>query len=141
MFGCNFNTSDQTAGELMESNTGHNAGCNYWSEYKPMEQKILFIIIGMSLVTYLPRALPLLVLSKFELPLLFRRWLQFIPVAVLSALLAPAILMPQGRLVISLDNNALIASVLCFLAAAKTKNIFLTIVIGILAMFVLQTFK
>jgi len=106
-----------------------------------MEQKILLIIIGMSLVTYLPRALPLVVLSKFELPPLFRRWLQFIPVAVLSALLAPAIFMPQGRLAISLDNNTLIASVLCFGVAAKTRNIFLTIVVGILAMFMLQALR
>lgn len=106
-----------------------------------MEQKILLIIIGMSLVTYLPRALPLVVLSKFELPPLFRRWLQFIPIAVLSALLAPAVLMSGNRLAISLDNNTLIASVLCFGVAAKTRNIFLTIVVGILAMFMLQALR
>ncbi|MFO7295739.1 MAG: AzlD domain-containing protein [Caldicoprobacter sp.] len=103
-----------------------------------MEQKVILIIIGMSVVTYLPRILPMVLLSKVNLPPLFLKWLQFIPVAVLSALLAPAILAPQGELSIGLDNNAFIASIPCFFVAIKTKNLFLTVMVGILAMFLLQ---
>ena len=103
-----------------------------------MEQKVILIIIGMSLVTYLPRMLPMVLLSKVNLPPLFLKWLQFIPIAVLSALLAPAILAPQGELSIGLDNKAFIASIPCFFVAIKTKNLFLTVVVGILSMLLLQ---
>lgn len=92
----------------------------------------------MSLVTYLPRMLPMVLLSKINLPPLFLKWLQFIPAAVLSALLAPAILAPQGKLSINLDNKAFIASIPCFLVAIRTKNLFLTVMVGILVMFLLQ---
>lgn len=103
-----------------------------------MDQKLVLIIIGMSLVTYLPRMLPMVLLSKVNLPPLFLKWLHFIPVAVLSALLAPALLAPQGQLSVGPDNSALIASIPCFLVAIRTKNLFLTIVVGMLAMFLLQ---
>jgi len=92
----------------------------------------------MSLATYLPRMLPMVLLSKFNLPPLFLKWLKLIPVAVLSALLAPAILAPQGEISIGLDNKAFIASIPCFLVAIKTKNLFLTVLVGILAMLLLQ---
>ncbi|HEY3315216.1 MAG TPA: AzlD domain-containing protein, partial [Bacillota bacterium] len=50
--------------------------------------QMLALFAGMALVTYLPRMLPLVVLSRFKLPPAVLRWLSFVPVAVLSALLA-----------------------------------------------------
>ena len=51
----------------------------------------LFLFIGMGLVTYLPRTLPLLYLAHKQLPQWLIDWLGLIPVAVLSALLAPSL--------------------------------------------------
>jgi branched-subunit amino acid transport protein len=45
------------------------------------------LILGMMLVTYLPRLLPLVFLSKRPLPLLVRRFLGYIPYAALGALI------------------------------------------------------
>lgn len=103
-----------------------------------MDTKIVLIIIGMSIVTHIPRIMPLVVLSKLNLPPLLLCWLKYIPVAVLSALLAPAILMPEGKLAIGLDNKYLIASLPCFIISIKTKNLFLTVVTGIITMMLLQ---
>ena len=47
----------------------------------------LFLFSGMSFVTYLPRALPLLYLAHKQLPQWLIDWLSLIPVAILSALL------------------------------------------------------
>jgi len=96
------------------------------------------MIIGMSIVTYLPRMIPLVILSKFNIPPLWMKWLNYIPVAVLSALLAPILLISDGKLALSSDNKPLLASIPCFLVAAKTKNLFLTVLVGIVSMFLLK---
>lgn len=54
--------------------------------------KILFLILGMALVTYLPRLLPALFLDRFNFPDWFQKWLRNIPYAVLGALIFPGVL-------------------------------------------------
>ena len=54
--------------------------------------RLIFLIIGMALVTYLPRLLPMLLFSSIELPSFWKRFLSFIPYTALSALLFPEIL-------------------------------------------------
>lgn len=56
------------------------------------------IIAGMMVVTYVPRAAPLLILPHVDLPKPVRRWLEFVPAAIMSALVAPGILAPGGHL-------------------------------------------
>ncbi|HHU48862.1 MAG: AzlD domain-containing protein [Caldicoprobacterales bacterium] len=103
-----------------------------------MRSEILFVIIGMSMVTQLPRIIPLVVLTRMSLPPLVVRWLKHIPVAVLSALLFPSLLLSDGRLSLSLDNTALLAAIPCMVIAAKTKNLFLTVLTGIIISALLQ---
>ncbi len=103
-----------------------------------MEKEVLLILIGMSLVTFLPRMLPIAILSKVNLPNWFLTWLKYIPVAVLSALLAPTLFMQGNHVALHFSNKALWASIPCFFIAARTKNLFLTVSVGILAMFLLQ---
>lgn len=55
--------------------------------------KILWIIGGMALVTYLPRLLPALFMDRFRFPAWFRKWLKSIPYAVLGALIFPGVLL------------------------------------------------
>lgn len=86
----------------------------------------------MALVTYIPRFTPLFLLSKKDLPKLFVKWLKYIPVAVLSALLAPLILIRENHLDFSVHNSFLLAAIPCFIVAAISKNIFLTILTGII---------
>ncbi|HHT65986.1 MAG: AzlD domain-containing protein [Caldicoprobacterales bacterium] len=97
-----------------------------------MRPEMVYLIIGMSVVTQLPRVLPLVVLTRMSLPPLVVRWLKHIPVAVLSALLFPSLLLSEGSLNLTLDNTSLLAAIPCILIAAKTKNLFLTVLAGIL---------
>lgn len=87
----------------------------------------LFMILGMVVVTFIPRTLPLFLLGNKELPESIVHWLSFIPAAVLSALLAPSILIKDGSLYLSLENTALLAFFPTLLLAYKTKNIFYTV--------------
>ena len=53
----------------------------------------LLMILGMALVTYLPRLLPALFLDRFQFPAWFEKWLKSIPYAALGALIFPGILL------------------------------------------------
>lgn len=101
---------------------------------------LLILFVGMMLVTYLPRALPLTILSKVKLPPFILEVLKYIPVAILGALLLPSILMPNGVLDISLSNYTLIAAVITCIVAFSFKKLFFTIITGVLCMFTLNYF-
>jgi len=50
---------------------------------------ILFIIVGMSLVTMIPRLLPAFLIGKLEFKSWINRWLNAIPYSALGALIFP----------------------------------------------------
>jgi branched-subunit amino acid transport protein len=56
----------------------------------------LLIVVGMAIAVYLPKALPLVLISE-RLTSRLRRWLQYVAPAVLGALVAPSIVSPAGR--------------------------------------------
>ncbi len=95
---------------------------------------------AMLLVTYIPRALPLLILTRIEIPDIIIRWLRFIPVAILAALLTPGILIVEGKLMINYHNIFLLAAIPTFIVAIFKKDIFLTVIMGILSVVLLNLF-
>lgn len=54
--------------------------------------RLFLIILGMGLVTFLPRVLPVFLLDKYGLPPWAIRWLKGVPYAALGALIFPGIL-------------------------------------------------
>lgn len=106
-------------------------------------QQIL-LIMGMAIVTYLPRILPLLLLSSRTLPPIVMRWLEMIPPAVLTALLASELLLKkEGNSIVlfmSMDNTFLLASVPTFIIGWLTQSFFVTIFVGIVTVALLRQF-
>ena len=94
----------------------------------------LLIILGMALVTYIPRAAPLMLLSSRELNPMLMRWLEMVPPAVLAALLAPELLLRaqagQKTLFLSLDNFFLLAALPTFVVGWITRSFFGTVAFG-----------
>lgn len=101
---------------------------NYW-----------LIIIAMGVVTFGIRLLPIVLLGRIEIPLVVQRALRFVPPAVLSAIIAPELLMSSGQVNLSLGNARLIAGVLATVVAWRTKNVLLTIAVGMIALWVLSS--
>ncbi len=89
----------------------------------------LLIILGMAIVTFLTRFTMLALLSG-DIPPLLRRWLHYVPPAVLAALVTPALFVQQGQLAAGLPALAFAAGVI---AAWRTRNTFLTILTGMAA--------
>jgi branched-subunit amino acid transport protein len=55
--------------------------------------KVLLLIVGMSLVTMVPRLVPVWISPDSDLPGWMRKWLEFIPYAALGALIFPGIIL------------------------------------------------
>jgi branched-subunit amino acid transport protein len=97
-----------------------------------MEQEIVFFtLLGMMAVTYLPRALPVLALSSRRLSPVVVAWLRQVPVAVLAAMLFPALFVQEGQIDLGLDNLFLWAAVPAFLVAWRRRSFFATVIVGI----------
>ncbi|AEE91744.1 AzlD domain-containing protein [Tepidanaerobacter acetatoxydans] len=90
----------------------------------------IYLVIAMGIVTYLPRMLPATLLSNRKIPEFFIKFLRFVPAAVLSALFFPGVIMAENKLNITFSNPLLLASLLTFPIAYKTRNMFATVLSG-----------
>jgi branched-subunit amino acid transport protein len=92
----------------------------------------LVLVFGMGMVTYLPRWLPLFFLSGRNLPRIVVEWLDLIPAAILSALLAPALVTAGEPKHMSLFQPELWVGIPTFVFALKTKSLGGTVIVGML---------
>lgn len=81
--------------------------------------------------TLLIKVAPITALKGDSLPPLLRKWLDFVPVAVMGALVGPDVFIYQGKLNFGITNLFLLVSIPTLLIAWKTRNFFVTIAFGI----------
>ncbi len=103
-----------------------------------MNMELLLTIVGCALVTAIPRVFPLMYLSVESLPKSALKWLSYVPVAVMAALLFPDILIKEDALFISIDNTYLLAAIPSLLLAWYTKSFFGTIACAMLTVALLR---
>ena len=92
----------------------------------------LFLFGGMGLVTYLPRSLPLLYLAHKQLPQWLIDWLSLIPVAILSALLAPSLFTDAATRSLDFGKPELLVAIPTLIFALKTRSLGGTVLVGML---------
>lgn len=97
-------------------------------------------ILLMALVTYIPRMLPLVLLSKYKLPEWFKNWLTFIPTAIFGALIFPDVFLNKGSLDLSFNNLNFWSTIFIVPIALKTKSLALTIVSGATIFWIFSSF-
>ncbi|MBN1140428.1 MAG: AzlD domain-containing protein [Deltaproteobacteria bacterium] len=90
----------------------------------------LLLFSAMGLVTYLPRALPLLYLARRRMPQWLIDWLALIPVAILAALLAPTLFCEARSF--SLGKPELLAALPTLVFSWKTRSLGGTVLVGML---------
>ena len=95
-------------------------------------------ILLAGLLTFGTRLSFILLLDRLKIPAWFRRGLRFVPVAVLSAIILPELASRNTVLDLSLRNPQLYAGALAVLVAWRTRNVLLTIVIGMAALLIFQ---
>ena len=102
--------------------------------------KYLLLVLAMGAVTYLPRMLPLVLLSRRRLPLWLSEWLELIPAAVLSALIAPTLFAHSSPRGLALGKPELLAAIPTLLFALKTRSLALTVLVGMACYWLARTF-
>lgn len=97
-----------------------------------MSEGALYAAGGLAILfTLLLKTAPVTLLSGDSLPPLLRRWLEYVPVAVMAALVGPDVFIYDGRFDLSTSNLFLLVSVPTLIAAIISKNYFVTIAVGI----------
>jgi branched-subunit amino acid transport protein len=99
---------------------------------------LMMLLTG--ILTYAIRLSFILFYGKKSMPPRLQRGLRFVPPAVLSAIIFPELLMREGELDLSFGNPRLLAGLLAALVAWRTKNVLLTIVVGMVVLLLLQYF-
>lgn len=99
---------------------------------------ILLVIIGGAMVTFVPRVFPLVVLSKIHLPVWLIRWLKHIPVAIMAALLAQELIIPNQEFTYFSGNIRLLAALPTILIAVLTRSLLATVIVGVVSMMLLR---
>jgi len=95
-------------------------------------------IVGMGLITYAIRVSLFMLPPGVALPPWLLRALRYVPAAVLSAIIAPELALPGGALDLTVGNERLVAGLLAILIAWRTRNVLLTVAIGMVALWLLQ---
>ncbi len=102
-------------------------------------KRIYTFTANIGIVTHLTRVGLLVYAQKVTLPNLVYRSLKYIPVAILTALIVPGILIPHGKLDLSPLNPYLGAGIITAGIVLATKNSILSILLGIVSLIFLKT--
>lgn len=97
----------------------------------------LVLFLG-GLITFGMRFSLIYLFGRFQIPEALRRALHYVPPAVLSAIIFPELFLHNGELNMTPDNHRLLAGVVAVLVAWFGRNTLLTIIAGMLALFLLQ---
>ncbi len=99
---------------------------------------IWWLMLVSGAVTFLIRYSFIAAEGHYLPPAWFRRLLPFVPIAALTALTAPELLLLQGEIVLGPGNARLWAGIVAIVVAAVWRNTLLTIGVGFLALFLIQ---
>ncbi|WP_079507966.1 AzlD domain-containing protein [Mesobacillus jeotgali] len=99
-----------------------------------MSNEIIIMIIGMAVVTYIPRMLPFVMFRGKELPPFLQGVLKNVPYATLGALIFPAILFIQEDI-----WYGLVGAAAAFIVAFMGANVIL-VVIGSISVLTLYSY-
>jgi len=102
-----------------------------------MRTDILLACLGMTMVTWLCRALFTLSVSRIRVTPWWERYLTFIPFAVLTALVAPYLFFPGTEGKLSLVNPHILAGAGTFFLSWRTRNLILSVAGGMGVFFLL----
>lgn len=94
----------------------------------------LYLIAGMAVVTFGIRYSMYAVAGRVEFPTQLINALRYVPPAVLTALIVPAVLIPTGEGIwLSYTNPYLVGAIVAFGVGWISKNLLLPIVVGMAA--------
>ena len=102
---------------------------------------VWLIIIITGLITYAIRLSFIILFENRDIPPNLQRWLRYVPQSVFAAIIFPEIFVQDGTLDISPGNPRLIAGIIAAVVAWRTKNVLLTILVGMATLLIIQAIQ
>lgn len=104
-----------------------------------MRPEIMVIILSMAVVTFIPRFLPLAFMSRMKVPKRVGIFLEYVPVAVLAALVFPAVFTAtDGGL--GFEPKLLLSSGVVLIFSYRIRNLWGAVVLGMAVYWALGSF-
>lgn len=94
-----------------------------------MRPEIFILILGMALVTFLPRFLPMVFLSRWVIPEAIKKGLEYFPISILSAIIFP-IFFFDGDGSVDIQLHYLLSAIPVFLFSWKVKSLWGSVILG-----------
>lgn len=100
---------------------------------------MVLLILGCALVTWIPRILPFVLVKNMNMPKIVLRWLAYIPVCILSALVIEGFFVKEMA-VVNVQWMNVFAFIPTLLVALFTKSLSKTVIAGVVTMAGLRMF-
>ncbi|MDJ0531352.1 MAG: AzlD domain-containing protein [Xenococcaceae cyanobacterium MO_207.B15] len=98
-----------------------------------------YLITAMAVVTFVIRYPLLAISSRIRLPSQLIEALKYLPPAILTAIVFPAVLMPTvDKILLSYTNAKLVGAIAAILVGWRTQNLLATIICGMLVFLIWQ---
>ncbi|WP_406621416.1 AzlD domain-containing protein [Bacillus atrophaeus] len=104
-----------------------------------MSLPMFWLILGCAIVTVIPRIVPFIFVRSVQLPEVVLKWLSYIPICILTALVAENML-TETENAVALDWTVLLAMLPTLLIALWTKSLSATVIIGVISMAFIRMF-
>ncbi|GLC87767.1 AzlD domain-containing protein [Lysinibacillus piscis] len=101
---------------------------------------MIWLIIGCALVTWLPRVIPFIFVRSIQLPAVMLKWLSYIPICILSALVIENLLDTESQSFVTLDWPIFLTFIPTVIIALLTKSLSITVITGVMIMALVRFF-
>ena len=99
---------------------------------------IWIVMIALGVLTFAIRLSFVMLFGNWQPPEVVKKGLRYVPVAVLTAIFLPELLLKDGAFSFSIANPRLVAGIIAIVVAWRTKNALWTIAIGMAAFWLLR---
>ena len=104
-----------------------------------LDFSVLLIILGCALVTFIPRVVPFAIIRNVKLPAVLTKWLTYIPVCLLTALIVQGTI-HQTESLPAVNWSNVVVIIPTLLVAIKTRSLFKTVIVGMITAAVIRLF-
>ncbi|MBT2574072.1 AzlD domain-containing protein [Bacillus sp. ISL-51] len=98
-----------------------------------ISMQMIWIILGCMIVTIVPRILPFIFVRNIQMPELALKWLSFIPLCILTALVTEGMIVKTNH-ALGFDWKSIIVLIPTLLCAMWTKSLSVTVITGVVLM-------
>jgi branched-subunit amino acid transport protein len=96
------------------------------------------VIVGMAILNFVLRFLPVAIVSRMTLPAPVMRWLSFVPISVMGALVAAEVLRPGGAWSNPLTSPSVYAAIVTGIVFRSTRSFLGATIAGMASFVALQ---